>query len=128
MDTNGSKGVAAAVNREELHRYLELFASAFDELHAAVVKQVNVPGQYIGPHNDYPIRSLSDSGFAVFHEMGFYRDSAPKDYVGTVRPRGLGGLLGGIGRHQLSLPRGAELAAFLRTHEIGKRISLARRV
>jgi hypothetical protein len=40
--------------QEELLRYLELFAGAFDELHGAIIKQINTPGQYIGAHHDYP--------------------------------------------------------------------------
>src|SRR5438105_6699248 len=105
-----------STTREEVLRYLALFASAFDELHAAVVKQVNLPGQYVGPHHDYPSMSLLDSGFPAFHEVGFYRDSAPKDYIGTVRPRGLAGILGALGHPKPSLPKGAELASFLRSH------------
>jgi hypothetical protein len=112
--------------REELLRYLELFAGAFDELHSAVIKQVNAPGQHIRPHHDYPVMSLLDSGFPSFHESGFYRDSAPRDYVSMLRPRGLLGILGGYPRPELGFSKGAELASFLRSHEIGKRLNLAR--
>ena len=112
--------------REELLRYLELFANAFDELHAAIIKQVNTPGQYVGPHHDYPVMSRLDSGFPSFHEAGFYRDSSPRDYVGIFRPRGLGGLIGGYERPEVGFPSGAELASFLRSHEIGQRLGLAR--
>src|SRR6267142_4810768 len=86
---------ATEKRREELLCYLELFAAAFDELHGAVIKQANAPGQYIGPHHDYPTMSKLDSGFPIFHEEGFYRDKSPRDYVGMLRPRTLGGLLGG---------------------------------
>jgi hypothetical protein len=34
--------------------------------------------------------------------------------------------VGGIGRPELSFPKGAELASFLRSHEIGERLNLAR--
>jgi hypothetical protein len=94
--TSDSERLAATEKRqEELLRYLELFAGAFDELHGAIMKQVNTPGRYIGPHRDYPVMSLPDGGFPSFHEAGSYRDSSPRDYVGMLRPRGLAGLLGG---------------------------------
>lgn len=110
--------------RDEFIRYLSLFEAAFDELHDAVVTQVNTPGQYISPHHDYPVRSLLDSGFPSFHESGFYRDDTPRDYVGTMRPRGLVGLLGEYKRPAMGFPKGAELASFLRNHDIGKRLNL----
>ncbi|MBB4017041.1 hypothetical protein GGR16_002070 [Chelatococcus caeni] len=116
---------AVKKRHEEFLRYIDLFEAAFDELHAAVVKQVRAPGQYVGPHHDYPIMSILDSGFPSFKEMGFYRDEAPKDYVSTMRPRGLAGLLIGYSRPVDGFPKGAELAAFLRSHEIGKRFDLA---
>ena len=63
-DAPDSERVTAAKKwRGELLRYLELFAAAFDELHGAVINQINVPGQYIRPHSDYPVKSLRDSGF-----------------------------------------------------------------
>lgn len=114
------------LRQEEVVLYLKMFEAAFDELHAAVVKQVNTPGQYVGPHHDYPVMSRLDSGFPSFHEVGFYRESGPRDYVGTLRVSGLVGLLAGIRRPELNLPRGVELASFLRSHEIGKRFDLAR--
>jgi hypothetical protein len=127
--TSNSERLAAREKRqEELQRYLELFAGAFDELHGAIIKQVNTPGQYIGPHHDYPVMSLLDSGFPAFHEAGFHRDSSPRDYVGIFRPSGLAGLLGGYGRPELGFPKGAELASFLRSHEIGERLNLGRYV
>lgn len=112
--------------RKELLRYMELFAAAFAELHGAVIKQANTPGQYIGPHHDYPTMSKLDSGFPVFHEEGFYRDSSPRDYVGMLRPRTLAGLLGGYARPPVGFPKGAELASFLRSHDIGKKLDLDR--
>ncbi|MBR1227026.1 hypothetical protein JQ600_19025 [Bradyrhizobium sp. AUGA SZCCT0176] len=115
-----------SATREQLLRYLELFAAAFDELHSAVVKQAKVPTQYIGPHHDYPVMSKLDSGFPFFNETGFYRDSSPRDYVGMLRPRTLGGILGGYARPEIGFPMGAELASFLRSHEIGKRLDLSR--
>ena len=122
-----SEHLAAAKKwRDEVRRYLQLFAAAFDELHSAVVRQVNKPGQYIRPHHDYPAMSKLDSGFPSFHESGFHQDSSPRDYVSTVRPRGLLGILGGLDLPVLDFPKGAELASFLRTHEIGKRLGRAR--
>ena len=115
---------ATEKKQEELRRYIELFAAAFDELHSEVVKYATKPGQYIRPHHDYPTMSKLDSGFSSFHDLGFYRDDSPRDYVGILRPKGLAGLLGDYPRPPLGLPKGAELAAFLRTHEIGKRLNL----
>lgn len=112
--------------REEMLRYRELFIAAFDELHEAVVKHVRMPGQYIGPHHDYPVMSFLDSGFPSFHDVGFYQDNAPREYVGSIRPRGLGALLSGRKFPEASFPKGVELAAFLRGHEIGKRLALDR--
>ena len=125
-DAPDSERVTAAKKwRGELLRYLELFAAAFDELHGAVINQINVPGQYIRPHSDYPVKSLRDSGFPSFHESGFNGDHTPRDYVSTVRPRGLLGILGALNLPKIAFPRGAELASFLRSHEIGKRLEMA---
>lgn len=109
---------------EELMGYIDKFETAFDELHQAVVRYSKTPGQYISPHHDYPIMSILDSGFPSFHEAGFYRDSAPRDYVSILRPRGLVGLLSGYERPKVGFPKGAELAEYLRTHDIGKRLNL----
>lgn len=104
--------------------YMDRFEAAFDELHGAVVRQAKTPAQYIRPHHDYPKMSMLDSGFPTFHETGFYQESGPRDYVGTIRPRGLLGLLGSQQLPKVDLPKGAELATFLRTHDIGKRLNL----
>ncbi|WP_445217738.1 hypothetical protein ACKWRH_38100 [Bradyrhizobium sp. Pa8] len=109
----------------EFDRYFELFEQAFDELHATVVAQVNRPGQHVGPHHDYPMMSGLDSGFPHFHEAGFYKDTSPRNYVGRVRPSGLLGAIAG-GYSKSELPKGTELARFLRTHDIGKRLDLNR--
>jgi hypothetical protein len=111
---------------EQLLRYLELLAAAFDELHGAVIGQIRTPAQYIGPHHDYPVMSLLDSGFPYFSESGFYENNAPRNYVGTVRPNSLGGLFAGLNHPKMEFPRGAELASFLRGHEIGERLNLSR--
>jgi len=111
--------IEAAVRRKEVFRYLELFEAAFDQLHGAVVNHVKSPSQYVGPHHTYPIMSLLDSGFPSFQEAGFFRDDAPRDYVGTVRPRGLAALLTAAGRPNFVFTMGAELAEFLRSHEVG---------
>jgi hypothetical protein len=124
-NTPVSERLAAQEKRlEELFQYAELFENAFDELHAAVVKQVNAPGQYLGPHSDYPTMSQLSGGFPSFHEVGFYRDTSPRNYVGAVRPSGLAGILGGYARPAEGFPKGTELAAFLRSHDIGKRLDL----
>jgi hypothetical protein len=104
--TSDTERLATTEKRQkELLHYLELFAGAFDELHGAIIKQINTPGQYIGPHHDYPVMSMLDSGFPSFHEAGFNRDNSPRDYVGIFRPRGLFGLLGGIGRPEQGFPK-----------------------
>jgi hypothetical protein len=115
---------AAASRGQQILRYRELFEAAFDELHSAVIEQVNKPGQHIGPHHDYPVMSWLDSGFPSFRDSGFYDEKSPRDYVDTVRPRGVLGLLASYDLPKFSLPKGAELASFLRSHEIGKRLDL----
>ena len=111
----------------EFKRYFELFREAFDELHGAVVKQAGVPNVHIRRHHDYPIRFKLDSGFPSFHDSGFDRDSTPRHYVSLVRPRGLLGLVSGFAPPLTPLPKGADLASFLRTHKIGKRLNLGAR-
>ena len=118
--------VAEKKFHEEMLRYRALFRAAFDELHEAVLKLVKMPGHYVGPHHDYPIMSFLESGFPSFRDVGFYQDAAPRDYVGSIRPRGLAALLSGRKFPEVSLPKGTELAAFLRGHEIGKRLDLDR--
>lgn len=109
-----------------MSRYFELFRAAFDELYEAAINYVKTPGNYVGAHHDYPTMSYLDSGFPSFRDIGFYNDQAPRDYVGSIRPRGLAALLSGREFPKLSFPKGAELAAFLREHEIGKRLDLNR--
>ncbi len=123
--TDAERSAAMEKRREELMCYIHRFEAAFDELHDAVVRQAKPPGQYISPHYDYPTISTLDSGFPSFHEAGFYKDSAPRDYLSTMRPRGLLGLLGGYQRPEVGFPKGAELAEFLRTHDIGSRLNLS---
>jgi hypothetical protein len=125
-DTTGLESAAEGHGHlTELARYVALFAEAFDELHDAVVTEVSKPGQHVSPHSDYPVMSRLDSGFPAFHESGFWRSNTPTDYVGTIRPRGLLGALGsGYVNRELSFPRGAELASFLRTVDIGDRLDL----
>lgn len=108
----------------ELDGYFDRFEAAFDELHGAVVRQAKEPGQYIAPHSDYPVMSLLDGGFPAFREVGFFQDSAPRHYVSMFRPRGLLGALFGYQRPENGFPRGAELAEYLRTHDVGKRLNL----
>jgi hypothetical protein len=111
------------IEGEQLRTYLRMFAEAFDELHAAVVERARDPSAHIGPHRAYPTMSLSSSGFPIFHERSaLYEDKAPKDYVGLVRPRGLMGLIPPTA--PLPLPKGVELASFLRDNEIGAKLKL----
>jgi hypothetical protein len=114
----------AEKQHQELLRYADLFEAAFEELHRAVVEQARKPGQYIRPRHNYPVMSLAAGGFPHFHEAGSYKDDGPKDYVGLVRPRGLGGILGGLEFPNNGLPKGAKFASFLRTSEIGKRLNM----
>jgi hypothetical protein len=109
---------------EQLDSYLKLFAIAFDELHAAVVERANEPHLYISPYSDYPTMSLTDSGFPIFHDAGFYQANSPRNYVSLVRSHGLVGLLSAI-TETVALPRGVDLAAFLRDHEIGNQLKLS---
>jgi len=110
--------------REELIGFVHRFEEAFDELHDAVVRAVKTPGQFVGPHHDYPTMSILDSGFPSMQEAGFYRNTSPRDYVGTLRPQGLAGLLIGYQRPPDSFPKGAALATYLRDHDIGRRLGL----
>jgi hypothetical protein len=111
---------------KEMLQYRQLFEAAFDELHEAVVKHSKTHGQYVRAHHDYPLMSFLGSGFPSFGEARFYDENAPRDYVGTIRPRGLFAVLSGWEFPKISLPKSAELAAFLRSHQIGKRLGLDR--
>jgi hypothetical protein len=107
---------------EQIDRYIELFAEAFDELHRAVVTRANDRKHHLSNHHDYPTMSSSSGGFPMFSETGFFRDTAPKNYTDLVRPRGLGMIVSQT--EPVQLPKGAELASFLRNHEIGKKLEL----
>jgi hypothetical protein len=104
--------------------YKLLFALAFDELHAAVTERVNEKGIYIGARSDYPTMSLTESRFPIFHEVGHFDKASPRDYVSLVRPPGLMRFLAPSDR-TIPLPRGIDLAAFLRDHAIGSRLKLS---
>jgi len=104
--TSETSSESFTAQKEAYQRYFELFASAFDELHDAVTKHAQRKGQYIGPHHEYPNMSLLDSGFPHFTEAGFHNDNSPRDYVGIIQPNGLLGLLSGIGRPLVDLPKG----------------------
>lgn len=122
--TSDLKSAATKKRLVELKTYRKLFEAAFDELHSAVVKHVKTPGTYVGPHHDYPIMSWLESGFPSFTEFGFYKEGAPKKYVSTLRPQSLADMLSKRERPKIDLPKGTELAAFLRNHDIGKRFDL----
>ena len=112
--TDAERSARAEKFREELTGYVNRFAAAFDELHDAVVRQAKTPGQYVGPHYDYPIMSSQYGGFPSFNEAGYFQDSTPRDYVGVMRPRGLAGMLiGSYQRPEVGFSKGAELAEFL---------------
>ena len=108
----------------EFRRYLELFRDAFDELHQAVIVRMAIPNQYVGAHHDYPTMSTLSSGFPAFSDAGFYQNDSPRDYVGIFRPRGLAAIVAGYTLPTSGFPKGAELASFLRSHEIGVRLGL----
>lgn len=112
--------------REEILQYRDLLRAAFDELHEAVVTHVKTASLYVGPHHDYPVMSFMESGFPSFHDVGFYADSAPRDYTGSILPRRLSALFSGRKFPEISVPKCAALAAFLRSHEIGKALNLDR--
>lgn len=126
--TNAERLAEMEKRHEELLGYIDRFELAFDELHEAVVREAKKPGQYVGPRHDYPIMSMLDSGFPTFREPGFLEDSSPRDYISVVRPSGLVGILSGYQRPEVGFPKGAELAEFLRTHDIGKRLNLTQYV
>ena len=63
--------------RKEFLRYLELFETAFDELHGAVMKQVHTPRAHIRPHHDYPVMSL-------LHTVAFHH-SMRQGFIGRAR-------------------------------------------
>lgn len=94
--------------------------TAFDELHATVVAKISLPGTYIGPHSNYPQMRKTDSGFPIFNGFGFFNEAAPKDYVGTIKPKGLLGFFGGSYDVEVNgLPALDSLKEYLRTHRIG---------
>ncbi len=106
--------------REESIEFKALLETAFDELHATVIKKISLPGTYIGPHSDYPQKTVTDSGFPLFNGFGFFNAAAPKDYVGTIKPTGLAGYLGGrFNVEDNPLPALEKLTEYLRMHEIG---------
>ena len=109
--------------REEFLQFKSLFEAAFEELHGVVVAKISKPGIYIGPHSDYPRRSTTDSGFPIFHGIGFYSDSAPRDYVSTIKPSGLLGFFGGkFDVEENALPALDRLIEYLQSHRIGSRL------
>lgn len=110
--------------REEFLNFKSLFEAAFDELHGVVVAKVAKPGVYIGSHSDYPQRSNTKSGFPIFHDLGFYSDGAPRDYISAIKPSGLLGMLGGsFDVKENALPAIDRLIEFLQTHQIGSRLT-----
>jgi hypothetical protein len=120
-DSSNAKGLSQT-RHEQIDRYVELFAEAFNELHCAVVIRANDRKQHLSNHYDYPTMSLSNTGFPMFSETGFFRDNAPKNYTDLARPRGLGMIIAQT--EPAELPKGVELASFLRDHEIGKNLKL----
>jgi hypothetical protein len=111
-------------HREEFLQFKSLFEAAFEELHGVVVAKISKPGVYIGPHADYPQRSTTDSGFPIFHGIGFYSDSAPRDYVGTIKPSGLLGFFGGnFDVEDNALQALSRLIEYLQSHRIGSRFT-----
>jgi hypothetical protein len=109
--------------REELRAYLNLFEEAFDELHRAVTEQIGKPTVYVRSHYDYPYMSSLDSGFPSFRQAGALDKDSPRDYVGTVSPRGLLALIEGS-QAKIPLQKITELTSFLHTHAAGAALDL----
>jgi hypothetical protein len=105
--------------RERIENFKDLFVAAFNELHAAVLEKVNSPNQHFSNHHDYPRCSTTESGFPLFNETGFYEKNARKNYVGSVRPGGILGMLT-ISRNPELEPKLWDLVDFLDADEIGE--------
>ncbi|PZX11755.1 hypothetical protein LX81_03831 [Palleronia aestuarii] len=109
--------------RNELLQFKILFEAAFEELHGVIVAKISKPGIYIAPHSDYPRRSITDSGFPIFHSIGFYSDSAPRDYASTIKPSGLLGFLSGsFDVESDALPALDKFIKYLQSHQFGSRL------
>ncbi|MCK2055298.1 HEPN domain-containing protein [Methylobacterium sp. 37f] len=105
--------------RKTIEQFKDLIVAAFDELHELVSKKIATPHQYFSNHHDYPQQSTTSSGFPIFNETGFYAKEARKDYVGSIRPMGLLGMLM-IGRDKELSPELGKLVAFLDADELGE--------
>jgi hypothetical protein len=57
-------------SRRQVLRFIELFSDAFDELHGAVLRQINT-GEYVSVHHDYPIMSIRENGFPGLRRRAF---------------------------------------------------------
>lgn len=106
---------------ESIDRFVDFYIEAFKEIHAAVLKKIENPHQYIPNHHDYPWMSMGDSGFPLFFETGFYDKDGRKNYVQTLR--GGGGLLDMhmLDRKNEKYPEVDKLIDFLRGNDLGKR-------
>lgn len=104
---------------KRIERLKDLFEKAFDELHAIVFEKTSNPYHYFSNHHDYPRCSTTESGFPFFNETGFYEKNARKNYVGSVRPGGILGMLT-IPSNWEAAPKLTELVDFLDSDEIGE--------
>lgn len=109
--------------RERYSRFLQLLIAAFDELHGMVLERIADPNQYFSNHADYPTMSISDSGFPIFHDTGFYRENARKNYTEAVKPSSL---MGAFLRNKpdYKFPAADELIEFLKTDGLGKAFNI----
>lgn len=120
--TNSLDGEAG--RHEGLSVYIEKFEAAFDELHEMTVRYAMASNRFLTGHHDYPTMSILNSGFPIFHELGFYDVAAPRDYVGSLRPGGLRSIFIGKKPREVKTPKSTELAEFLENNDIGSRLTL----
>ena len=99
--------------------FIELSFNAFDEFHAAVLEKIEIPAQYIPNHHDYPYCSMSDSGFPLFFETGFYDKNGPKYYTQTLRGTGIISMLM-LDRDNNKFPECDKLYEFLQGDALGQ--------
>lgn len=107
----------------EFQEFCSLFVEAFNELHNSVIVKITCPETYVPPYLNYPIKTISDFDFPSFYSNNRFDNRTPKYYVGAVRQRPIvDALLGKYGKSPPSFPAGDNLKAYLRTHEIGKKL------
>ncbi len=96
------------------------FAAAFNELHAKTVEAMRANRRF-SRHYDYP--KQSDNGeFPFFRGARFFDETAPPDYVGTVRPVGLLGALMKTAPVTGAFPEIDRLKQYISDHGLAERI------